>query len=74
MKLVDVTWGDPVNILTVECCGEQFRRPSNYSRVRCPRCNKIELWHRVQPTKPGSGFFDDPVMEQPTSPLTSVVS
>ena len=60
MKLLDVTWAVPVNILTVGCCGITFRRPSNYSRVRCPVCNTINLWHDVEPR---GGVWTDPVMD-----------
>lgn len=65
MILIDVIWADPVNVLVVECrpCGVQFRRPSNHSRVRCPACGLIELWHAVGPPAPaGAALWCDPVM------------
>jgi hypothetical protein len=63
MVLVDVLWSFPVNTLIVECaCGITFFWPSNYSVVRCAKCNSQMLWHSVDP-KLKSGPWSLPVME-----------
>lgn len=61
MKLVDVYWSSPVNRLKVQCnCGILLDAPSNVSVVKCPLCQKEELWHSVDPAE---GIWNMPVME-----------
>ncbi len=50
MNLIDVTWTNQVNILTIECdCGTKFNGLSSYSQQQCPTCLHIEYWHGVSP-------------------------
>jgi hypothetical protein len=63
MKLLDVEWALPVNLLLVHCdCTLLFRWPADISVVRCPLCGRKELWHSVDP-KPEKGPWSLRVME-----------
>jgi hypothetical protein len=64
MRLVDVSWAQPVNRLVVRCdCAMEFIWPSNVSLAQCPVCRRAELWHSVDP-RPESGPWSEPVMER----------
>jgi len=63
MRLIDAYWAHPVNRLWVHCdCGELLNHPSNVSLCQCPKCDRAELWHGIDP-KPKSGIWSEPVMQ-----------
>jgi hypothetical protein len=62
MTVLDVRWTPKVNILLIQCdCGNRFLHLSNYSAAKCDMCDRMELWHGIDP-KPETGIWSIPQM------------
>jgi hypothetical protein len=74
MKLVDVMWSTPVNVISVVCdCSAGLIHPARISLVTCPYCGRQELWHAVDP-KPASGPWSERVMDNEIGKASAAIS